>query len=122
MSPKYDNEEARKAGLAKAFLKFTELLVREHDLSLEVLSSSAGSDRMTAAKAARSLPPDYLMTPLEVGQTLGVSPKTLANLRSKGGHIPFTRTGRLIRYRHGDVLDYIRAGKCLSTSEKVSAP
>lgn len=48
----------------------------------------------------------------------GMSAKTLRNLRVAGGHVPFVRLGRLVRYRLSDVEAWERDHTCASTSDK----
>lgn len=45
------------------------------------------------------------------GELLGVSIKTLQNWRSTRKGPPFSRIGRTIRYRVGDILDLADAGR-----------
>ena len=57
-----------------------------------------------------SLPPDpdVLLAPVQVTAVMGATRKTLERWRVKGGYIPFVKIGSLVRYRAGDVRDYIR--------------
>lgn len=45
----------------------------------------------------------------EVRKMLGVSPGTLQNLRVNG-KLPFTKIGRLIFYRHQDIIELLQEG------------
>ncbi|MDX7953822.1 helix-turn-helix domain-containing protein [Lichenihabitans sp. Uapishka_5] len=38
------------------------------------------------------------LTDVELAERWRMSPKTLRNLRVQGGHVPFIRIGRLVRY------------------------
>jgi excisionase family DNA binding protein len=49
-----------------------------------------------------------LLTPDQVSDLLGVTPHTLAVWRSEGRYnLPYMKTGRLVRYREGDVKRFI---------------
>ena len=63
-----------------------------------------------------------LLTEIQTSQYLGNIPtKTLARWRLEGGHIPFVKCGRSVRYRQSDLDSYIEANLRNSTSEKRSA-
>ncbi len=50
-----------------------------------------------------------LLTPDDVSQYLGVPPGTLANWRYQGHGPAFVRLGRHVRYRAGDVDEWINS-------------
>lgn len=51
-----------------------------------------------------------LLKPEQVAEILGVSKQTLAVWRStKRYPLPYTKSGRLIRYRHEDVMRFIES-------------
>lgn len=55
-----------------------------------------------------SLPRSTLLTTGEAAAALGLRPETLANWRVTGRYaLPYVRSGRLIRYRAGDLLDWL---------------
>ncbi len=50
-----------------------------------------------------------LLTPNQVADLLTVTPHTLAVWRCEGRYnLPYTKTGRLVRYREEDVQQFIR--------------
>ena len=54
------------------------------------------------------MPLGNLLTPEQVSELLGVSLHTLAVWRSEGRYnLPYTKTGRLVRYREKDVAAFI---------------
>ena len=53
--------------------------------------------------------PDPLLTPDDVARRLGVSGNTLNAWRVKRQHLNFVNVGRLIRYRAGDVQQFINS-------------
>ncbi|MBC7544119.1 MAG: helix-turn-helix domain-containing protein [Candidatus Sericytochromatia bacterium] len=56
---------------------------------------------------------DDLLTPDEVARFLGISVHTLAFWRQKSRTtLSFVRIGRCVRYRPGDVQDYLRRQTC----------
>lgn len=55
-----------------------------------------------------SLPPTALLDTASTAAALGLKPETLANWRTYGRYdLPYIRSGRLIRYRVGDLLDWL---------------
>ncbi|CAH0287562.1 hypothetical protein SRABI70_03951 [Pseudomonas sp. Bi70] len=51
-----------------------------------------------------------LMTPEHAAHALGVSIRTLAAWRSGGRNtLPYVKVGRLVRYRAGDIADWLQA-------------
>ncbi len=54
-------------------------------------------------------PTGVLLTREEVGELLGISPRTVARLVARG-ELPVVRIGRLARYRGTDVTAVIEAG------------
>lgn len=64
--------------------------------------------------------PEDWLTPAQAAKVLKQSPKTLANKRSKGNGPPFTKiSDRAIRYQYQDVIDFIKYGITMSTSERI---
>ena len=63
-----------------------------------------------------------LLKPGQVTDYLGISPKTLANLRSMGTGPRYCKIGSRIFYRHADVLQYRRARQFKNTSQYRSGP
>ena len=70
---------------------------------------------LPATAAATIVPPDLaalprtaLLTTAEAAAALGLAPETLANWRCTGRYnLPYVRSGRLPRYRVGDLLDWL---------------
>jgi excisionase family DNA binding protein len=60
---------------------------------------------------------EFLLDQEQVAKLLGVATKTMEAWRYRGGHIPFVRVGRLVRYRRKDVESWISSNVCRSTSE-----
>lgn len=55
-----------------------------------------------------SLPRSALLDTATAAAALGLAPETLANWRVTGRYgLPFVRSGRLPRYRVGDLLDWL---------------
>jgi excisionase family DNA binding protein len=52
-----------------------------------------------------------LMTPLEVGQMLGVNEQTLRNWRRERSGPTYIRVGRQVRYRESDIHDFLEANE-----------
>lgn len=63
-----------------------------------------------------------LLNPSQVTDYLGISPKTLANLRTIGTGPEYCKIGSRIFYRHADVLQYRRARQFKNTSQYRSGP
>lgn len=62
--------------------------------------------------------PNDLLTPEQAGKVLSLSPKTLANLRSKGGGPDFSKlSNRTIRYRYSDLKAFIAQSTKQNTSQ-----
>jgi predicted DNA-binding transcriptional regulator AlpA len=57
-----------------------------------------------------------MLLPAEVASLLALSVRTLEGLRLRGGGPPFVRLGRSVRYRRGDVIDWILNRRINSTS------
>lgn len=108
------SKTVRGIGMAATYAQLTELLVRRYGLPFS----------LALATPSPIVPPqpqlngDQLLSPEQLGDLLGVAPKTLANLRSKGGHIPFIRVGGRIKYRYSDVMAYLEKARATSTSDK----
>ncbi|NVJ98789.1 MAG: helix-turn-helix domain-containing protein [Alphaproteobacteria bacterium] len=63
-----------------------------------------------------------LLSELQASEYLGsIPPKTLARWRLEGGHIPYVKCGKAVRYRQCDLDAYIEANVRTSTSEKGAA-
>jgi hypothetical protein len=59
-----------------------------------------------------------LLTPEQAGKVLSLSPKTLANMRSKGGGPDFSKlSNRTIRYRYSDLKAFIAQSTKQNTSQ-----
>ena len=56
------------------------------------------------------------LTDIELAERWRMSPKTLRNLRVHGGHVPFVKIGRLVRYPREAILDYEREGLVAGSS------
>ena len=53
---------------------------------------------------------EKLLTPDEVADVLGVTPRTLTVWRSEKRYaLPYVKSGRLVRYRADDVQDFINS-------------
>ena len=61
--------------------------------------------------------PDAMLYGPEAAHLSGQSNRTLEAYRSRGGGPPFVRIGRAIRYRRGDLLDWLAARRRTSTSD-----
>lgn len=58
------------------------------------------------------------LTETQVARLLGISPRTLQAWRYRGGHTPqFIKVGRAVRYRLGDVREWLRERQRRSTSD-----
>ena len=66
--------------------------------------------------AALDLLTPLFLTEVELAARWKMAVKTLRNSRVSGGHIPFVRIGRLVRYRLQDVEAYERRNTAASTS------
>jgi predicted DNA-binding transcriptional regulator AlpA len=63
--------------------------------------------------------PLRLVTGIEAGRMLGLSPKTLANMRHRGSGPRFYRlSGRAVRYHLGDVIAWAERHRRTSTSDQ----
>lgn len=61
---------------------------------------------------------DKLLTEVQVAKLLGMSPRTLQKWRYQGGHTPrFHKVGRAVRYRLGDVKEWLRERQRRSTAD-----
>jgi hypothetical protein len=56
-----------------------------------------------------------------VAAKLDVSTALLEKLRWTGGGVPFVKLGRAVKYRKTDVLEFIEARVCRSTSTPITA-
>src|SRR4051812_39775906 len=52
----------------------------------------------------------------EAARITGRPVSTLETMRVRGGGPPFLKHGRCVRYRRGDLFDWLQAGLCTSTS------
>ncbi len=62
-------------------------------------------------------PPDFLLTQDEYAALRRCSPGTIERERSSGTGCKFIKIGRGVRYRRGDILDFINRHARQSTSE-----
>lgn len=69
------------------------------------------------AEAARPLSPDAYITDEQAATLYSVSPGWLRQLRVKGTGPRFTKFGRAVRYRVGDLLAWAEANAATSTAE-----
>lgn len=77
-------------------------------------------DRRAAELSATAafLNPDQLLNTNETAEWLGVAPISLRIWRSRGEGPPFVRVSRRgIRYRRGDVTEWLRDRTCLFAQE-----
>lgn len=58
-----------------------------------------------------------LLNEKEAAEYFGVSPRTLQDLRLKGGGCPYVKIGRAVRYRMDDLSAFVEAGRRAHTSE-----
>lgn len=69
---------------------------------------------------------DDLISTAEAAKLLALSPATLATRRVRPDPIrlplPYVKIGKVVRYRRGDVLALIEAGRRLSTSDPGPSP
>ncbi|WP_229028541.1 helix-turn-helix domain-containing protein [Bifidobacterium breve] len=59
---------------------------------------------------------DPLSSPQQVSDVTGIPVNTLAYWRCEGMNLPFTKMGRVVRYRREDVLEYIERNTFSSTA------
>ena len=83
------------------------------------MSRTHGSYEPADAPCGRIIPrdPDAMLYGPEAAHLSGQSNRTLEAYRSRGGGPPFVRIGRAIRYRRGDLLDWLAARRRTSTSD-----
>lgn len=70
--------------------------------------------------AGRPIPSDVkaLLYTAEAAYVLGLSPRTLESMRLRGGGPPYIAvTSKAVRYRRGDLEDWIASRRRLSTSD-----
>lgn len=73
----------------------------------------AESAHTTPSIDLAALPRTALLPDTQAAAALGVSKGTLAVWRSTGRYnLPFVKCGRLVRYRVGDILDFLEARTC----------
>src|SRR5260370_42421320 len=60
---------------------------------------------------------DCLLTQDDYAQIRGCSTRTIERERGSGAGCPYVKCGRLVRYRRGDILNFIEAHLRRSTSE-----
>lgn len=51
---------------------------------------------------------EQLLTPAQVARHIGIATATLARHRSSGNGPAYIKLGRIIRYRHNDVIQWLR--------------
>ena len=78
------------------------------------------SQLLTDGAQLRKLPRDTLLDDVQTGIVLGdVATSTLAVWRCTGRYdLPFLKIGRNVRYRLGDVLDWMESRKRLHTGAR----
>lgn len=64
--------------------------------------------------------PDTLMNEVQAADFLSVSPRTLQAWRVRGGGPAFIRARRSVRYRFGDIVEWINQRRVSHTSEAVA--
>ena len=65
--------------------------------------------------------PSGILTREEAAIYLGIAPKTLANWASNGKvQIPYSKVGKLVRYRIADLDIYLESNKMLHTGLKAN--
>jgi predicted DNA-binding transcriptional regulator AlpA len=62
--------------------------------------------------------PERQLTPKEAAEFLRVSESWLAKERMRGDGPPFAKFGRAVRYGEGDLLQYVKSRRRLSTSDR----
>lgn len=62
---------------------------------------------------------DYFVNDVEAAKILSVSPQTLRNYRFLGMGPAYSKKGRLVRYRVGDLLDYMNSGRVEPEASRV---
>ena len=53
----------------------------------------------------------------EAAEILGISEQTMRIHRIKGGGVKFVKVGRMVRYRHSDIEEYLSARTYDNTSQ-----
>jgi helix-turn-helix protein len=61
---------------------------------------------------------DELLTEVEAAQVRNQSVRTLQAERLRGGGCPYVKLGRSVRYRRGDLLEFIKSNVRTSTSDE----
>ena len=88
------------------------------DLQTEFDAKNAQMDKVRQFDEA---PDGALFDQKIVAAKLDVSIALLEKLRWTGGGVPFVKLGRSVKYRKTDVLDFIEARICRSTSSIAAA-
>jgi hypothetical protein len=65
---------------------------------------------------------DRFVNDMEAARILAVSPQTLRNYRHLGRGPAYTKRGRMVRYRLGDLLDYMAAGRIDPEARRGGSP
>lgn len=65
---------------------------------------------------------ERLLSQDDVAELLAIAPRSLESWRLRGGGPRYVRVGRLVRYRHTDVSDWLAARERASTSDPGPAP
>ncbi|MBX8802011.1 helix-turn-helix domain-containing protein [Pseudochrobactrum asaccharolyticum] len=103
------------------YLKFTELLVREHGLSLNFLNSASTNKVRTRKHPTSTYELTDLLNAQQAASVLGLSFKTLANWRVSGNHsLKYIKIGGAIRYQYSDLIAFSDINKRSNTSQKQS--
>lgn len=107
-----------KRTLEQHYFEFTELLVREHGLSLSFLNLFPSKKESKKSRRSPEYKPDDLLDTLQAARVLGLSKKTLNNWRSSGIHnLQYSRIGGAIRYQYRDLIAFSNSNKHLNTSQ-----
>jgi hypothetical protein len=87
------------------------------------MSQDPDLDVSADAPSGRIIPrdPDALLFSPETAYLAATSIRTLEAWRARGGGPPYVQIGRSIRYRRGDVLEWLAERRRTSTSDPGSA-
>ena len=83
------------------------------------LNNKASSSAVITAAA---LSPDELLVTNQLADEFDLSARTIEGWRTTGKGPPYIRCGgRVVRYRRGDVVDWLMARRFTSTSAEIAA-